>query len=149
MGSVPTVRYRGRGRSSAEQVGRHIHADRFKSDFGDQRPEVLCGQPTAGRGGDPEGVRRRPGPKQNASRLVQIHVDVPVQPCWHATLVWSAIFRKVARQGDPPTPIDLLESVPDLQARKILQSNWAECEHGDHETVTHSSGAGKVVPRKS
>src|SRR5262249_20639854 len=41
------------------------------------------------------------------------------------------------------------ESVPDLQARKILQPDWAECEQGDHEAVTYASGAGKVVPRKS
>src|SRR5262249_56177411 len=40
-------------------------------------------------------------------------------------------------------------TLPDLQSCKILQSDWAECEQGDHQAVTHASGARKIVPRKS
>jgi hypothetical protein len=53
-------------------------------------------------------------------------------------------FRNVARQGDPPLPVNVLECLPNLQSRKILQWDWAECEQGDKKAVAHTPVRGEI-----
>ena len=110
---------------------------------------AICSCSVTGRGGDPKNVRERPGPEQDGSRLVQIHVHVAVQPYWDRTLVRPASFRHIAGQGDPPPPLNVLECLPDLQSRKILRPDWAEREQRNHDAVAYTSSAGKIELRKS
>src|SRR5262249_31477511 len=108
--------------------------------------EVLCGHWPCSGGGYPKGIRRGARSKKNGSRLVQIQVDGAVQPFWDSALVWTtARFGEGTRQGDPPAPVDLLERVPDLQGREILQSIRADCEQSDHQTVAYPSRPGETL----